>query len=165
MVTVEHALRGILDAHLAPASSSSTTSTTTTTSADGSAGSDGSTATAAGNTVTATPGCLDGTQCVDTAGFASAVEAATTSDVVVFALGLCGRPKIQQTQNQIQKGQVQNQLVAAGADGTEGEGHDRMNISLPDGQVGNVSVISQGSAKNCGAVLSLYPPRPPPASR
>jgi hypothetical protein len=83
------------------------------------------------------------------------VEAATRSDVVVFALGLCGRPKIQQTQNQIQKGQIQNQLGAAGADGTEGEGHDRMNISLPDGQVGSVSVISQGSAKNSGAILSM----------
>ena len=92
------------------------------------------------------PGCLDtscsGTHPID---FAAVKVAAKTADAVIMALGLCGRPKIYDVDDQVQQ--------AVNNDGTEGEGHDRTSISCVLDRLNAmlVALYAPDSRRQCGS--------------
>ena len=83
-------------------------------------------------------GCKD-TACV-TPKLSAVVAAAKTVDAVVIALGLVGRPKITD-RNDDDVSSVPGGSTSNPSDGSEGEGHDRASIALPNGQMALVSAI------------------------
>jgi hypothetical protein len=102
------------------------------------------------------PGCAD-TACATHEGFAAAVAAAKTVDAVVIAVGLVGRPKIFADDGD---GASDAGFVASGGmannDGSEGEGHDRTAITLPDGQTALVEAILGAVKPTAVVTLVLF---------
>jgi len=106
-------------------------------------------------------GCLD-TSCAGPhpIEFAAVKEAAKTADAVVLALGLCGRPKIFDHKEResvgIESQQQQQPQPQANTDGTEGEGHDRTSIALPDGQLALVDAVLAAVRPSTKVILVLF---------
>jgi hypothetical protein len=93
-------------------------------------------------------GCHD-TACTDHSQFSDVVAAAKSVDCVIVALGLVGRPKIFSSSTTLD-GSLGNN------DGTEGEGHDRSAITLPDGQMALVEAILGAVRPSTRVVVVLF---------
>lgn len=107
-----------------------------------------------GTAPTVIPGCVD-TSCV-TPKLGAVVDAAKTVDTVVMALGLVGRPKIMGNGGALK---LSKSLLADGtnpSDGSEGEGHDRSSIALPNGQLKLVETILRSVKPDTRVVIVLF---------
>ena len=96
---------------------------------------------------TVVPGCAD-TGCVSP-NLAAAAAAARPADTVVLALGLSASPKIMSSARRGDGGGNRPRPT-----GTEGEGHDRMDIGLPDGQVALLNATLAAAKPGAGVDVS-----------
>lgn len=111
---------------------------------------------------TVVPGCPD-TNCAKSS-FPLAKAAAEKAEAVVLALRLVGRQKF--FANTDASARYEAELAAAGAaafgssgantDGTEGEGHDRTLITLPDGQLALLEAVLSPVAPSAKVVVVLF---------
>jgi hypothetical protein len=103
------------------------------------------------------PGCLDtacaGTHPID---FAAVKAAAKVADAVIVAVGLCGRPKIYDVDHSDRAAIERPEQQQVNNDGTEGEGHDRISISLPDGQLALIDAVVGAVRPTTKVVLVLF---------
>ena len=103
------------------------------------------------------PGCLD-TSCAGThpIDFDAVAEAAKAADAVIVAVGLCGRPKIYDVDHSDKAAIERPEQQQLNSDGTEGEGHDRISISLPDGQLALIDAVVGAVRPTTKVVLVLF---------